>query len=197
METPSNPNNSAITPPWLALMARRVLGTIDLDPASSARANKVIQARYYFNRRDDGLSRVWLPAIQRGPVSIWLNPPGGKTPDNESRARLWWNKLLEEREGRYFGHAIYLAFNIETIRLTQVGCKFSLLKFDTCVPKKRIEFHDANTGKLMRGNRYLSSITYIPGAVDHTIAFHKVFGELGQIVRAARRVYRSPLASRS
>jgi phage N-6-adenine-methyltransferase len=48
--------------------AREVLGTIDLDPASSAAAQRVVNAKTYFNAARNGLTKEW-----RG--KVWLNPP--------------------------------------------------------------------------------------------------------------------------
>lgn len=48
--------------------ARAVLGAIDLDPASSAEANRTVRAARYLTEADNGLARDW-----RG--RTWLNPP--------------------------------------------------------------------------------------------------------------------------
>lgn len=56
------------TPAQFTKLARDVMGAIDLDPASNARANKVVRARKYFSIRDDGLRKRW-----RG--RVWLNCP--------------------------------------------------------------------------------------------------------------------------
>ncbi len=56
------------TPPFLADAARKVLGKIDLDPASCDEANKVVHAEKFFSLADDGLQHEW-----RG--RIFLNPP--------------------------------------------------------------------------------------------------------------------------
>lgn len=56
------------TPAYYIELARLVLGTIDLDPASSAEAQKVVKARKYFSKNDDGLAREWQGRV-------WLNPP--------------------------------------------------------------------------------------------------------------------------
>lgn len=64
-------NSGAIewyTPPEIIAVARRVMGSIDLDPASTPEANTVVQATTYFTIDDDGLRQTW-----RG--NIWLNPP--------------------------------------------------------------------------------------------------------------------------
>jgi phage N-6-adenine-methyltransferase len=48
--------------------AEKVLGAIDLDPASSDAAQKVIKAKQYFTKGDDGLTKEWTGRV-------WLNPP--------------------------------------------------------------------------------------------------------------------------
>lgn len=56
------------TPAEYIEKAREVLGAIDLDPATSERAQKTVQAAQYFTAKDDGLSREWHGRV-------WLNPP--------------------------------------------------------------------------------------------------------------------------
>ena len=58
------------TPAYLVDAARAVLGTIDLDPASSDEAQEVVRATRYFTRETDGLLTPW-PAGAR----TWMNPP--------------------------------------------------------------------------------------------------------------------------
>ena len=57
-----------MTPGYVVTMARDVLGKIDLDPASSAFAQKVIRAERYYTKKDDGLLQEWSGRV-------WLNPP--------------------------------------------------------------------------------------------------------------------------
>jgi len=47
------------TPATIAAAARQVLGNIDLDPASCALANTVIQAERFYTQDDDGLQQPW------------------------------------------------------------------------------------------------------------------------------------------
>jgi DNA N-6-adenine-methyltransferase (Dam) len=64
-----NPNDECYSPPILLNAARRVLGTIDLDPASCAAAQKTVKAGLYYDKQTDGLQHEW-----RGKM-IFLNPP--------------------------------------------------------------------------------------------------------------------------
>lgn len=56
------------TPAPLVALVRSVMGAIDLDPASNAKANIVVQAAKYFTLEADGLAHEW-----RG--RVYLNPP--------------------------------------------------------------------------------------------------------------------------
>lgn len=48
--------------------ARKVMGSIDLDPASSGKAQKAVQAATYYTKVDNGLSKDWSG-------TVFLNPP--------------------------------------------------------------------------------------------------------------------------
>lgn len=56
------------TPPAILQAARQVLGTIDLDPASTPAANTLVQATRFYTRADNGLRQHWYG-------TVWLNPP--------------------------------------------------------------------------------------------------------------------------
>ncbi len=58
------------TPADIIELARRTMGTIDLDPASSPIANQRVKAARYFTIADDGLSQAWHG-------NVWMNHPYG------------------------------------------------------------------------------------------------------------------------
>jgi ParB family chromosome partitioning protein len=56
------------TPGKYIELARTVMGTIDLDPASCDVAQNIVRATRFFTAQDDGLTKEWYG-------NIWLNPP--------------------------------------------------------------------------------------------------------------------------
>lgn len=84
--------------------ARAVMGSIDLDPASSTKANEVVKAVKFFSAKENGLARKWCG-------NIWLNPPYGEL-DGVSQAGAWAEKLAEEVDASRVNAAILLLNNV-------------------------------------------------------------------------------------
>lgn len=77
------------TPAKYIELARRVLGRIDLDPASNAKAQQTVRATKYFTKDDSGLEKEWHGRI-------WLNPPYEPPAISDFAAKL----CNERRAGR-------------------------------------------------------------------------------------------------
>ena len=60
--------NEWYTPPEYIEAARKVLGSIDTDPASSPIANQTVKATGFYTIADNGLKQKWQG-------NVWLNPP--------------------------------------------------------------------------------------------------------------------------
>lgn len=63
-----NKNDEWYTPDYWLNLAREVLGTIDLDPASCEVANQRVKALNYYTEQTSGLTKPWVG-------NIWCNPP--------------------------------------------------------------------------------------------------------------------------
>lgn len=171
------------TPRLLADLARAVLGSIDLDPASCEAANQFVGAARYFTRKEDGLSQDWGFESR-----VYLNPPGGKL-KGESSAVVWWNKLVLEVGLGNVKSAIFLGFSLEFLQTAQqsaldpLGCPF-------CIPRRRTAFIGAaENGQLTEraSPTHANVIVGIPPADDLSRAvfqthFRRAFRTLGTVV---------------
>lgn len=173
-------SNEHYTPPGIALAAREVLGSIDLDPASCAAANTLVQASRFFSEYEDGLAREWSGRV-------FLNPPGGRV-GCISEQKKWWRKLADEYAAGRVTTAIYLGFNLQILQTSQVGCtdKTRLpMQFPMCIPSRRIKFVHNQGGKLVVGGSpaHASVIVYLPPKdVSRSLhAFAKAFSPIGSV----------------
>jgi phage N-6-adenine-methyltransferase len=116
------------TPKEYIEACRDVMGDIDLDPATSKTAQKVVKAKLYYTVADDGLSRTW-----KG--NVFLNPPF-KMPLVQQFVR----KLLEEHSGRNVPQAILLTNNNTDTDWWQAAAREA---FAVCFTDGRIKFYNA------------------------------------------------------
>lgn len=114
-------DNEWYTPPCYIESARKVMGSIDLDPASSETANKVIKAKTYFNESENGLVQAW-----KG--NIWMNPPYAQP--------LIYDFILK-LETETYNQAIVLVNNATE---TKWGQKLMELSSAVCFHTGRIRF---------------------------------------------------------
>ena len=133
-------NNEWYTPAEYIGLAREVMGSIDLDPASSEKANDVVQAKKYYTAKDDGLSQEW-----RG--KVWLNPPY-----SSELITKFTDKLLSERGE--IEQAIVLVNNATE---TEWFSKLAGMCDAVCFPKGRVRFYspDGKVGAPLQGQAVL------------------------------------------
>ncbi len=143
-----------------------MLGEIELDPASSAQANRTVQAKQYYDLATDGLTKRW------NAQTVFMNPPYCKL-GNTSNQEVWTAELLAEYKAGNIGEAIVLVTGaIETAWF------HTLLSYPLCIVKGRIEFTTPAGEK--GGGATKGSVFFYLG--NNTTTFDKVFRRFGVIV---------------
>lgn len=162
-------DNEWYTPPeWIAL-AVEVMGGIDCDPASSARANEIVKATTYHTAADDGLSREWSGRV-------WMNPPYA-----QPLVVDFANKLVHEFISGRVTAAIALTNNATETLWFQGMCREANA---ICFPRGRIRFLDEElnpTGAPLQGQAF----TYFGNDQDR---FVNVFSAHGIVLTTCHSV---------
>jgi len=142
--------------------ARRVLGSIDLDPASSPAANATVGAAEIFTESDNGLSREWKGRI-------WLNPPYGR------KAGDFTLRLCE----LYQSGSVSAAVLLVNAHCTDTGWFQPLWAHTLCFTDHRIDFDGGGRSKKSTST-HGSVFAYLgPDAA----AFATEFAVFGAVVR--------------
>lgn len=149
-------NNEWYTPAEYIEAARAVMGSIDLDPASSEIANRIVKASAYYTAETNGLDKEWSG-------NVWLNPPYAS-----DLIGKFIDKLTTERG---YNQAVVLVNNA-----TETEWFFKLVSVASAVvfPKGRVKFYmpDGRTGAPLQGQ----AILYIGEQPDK---FLKAFSKFG------------------
>lgn len=143
------------TPEQYIESARRVMGSIDLDPASNDFANETVKATTYFDEGMNGLEQEWFG-------NIWLNPP-------YSSALI--QQFAEKLADSVFDQAVVLVNNA-----TETAWFRTLIENADAVvfPTGRIKYRkrDGEKGTPLQGQAFI----YFGDAPGR---FLKVFSEFG------------------
>lgn len=134
--------NEWYTPATYIESACVVMGTIDLDPASSALANGNVQAKRFFSIDDNGLAQDW-----RG--NVWMNPPYSK-----DLIGKFCVKLVEE-----FNAGMVDSFIVLVNNATETEWFNALVSVSSCIcfPRGRIRFESPSgeKGAPLQGQAFL------------------------------------------
>ena len=171
------------TPPRFIEAARLVLGNIDLDPASSADAQKTVRAARYLTPDDDALAPGMRWRLDgESSRRVWLNPPYNRGIIGGFAARL-----LSELNAGNVAAALWLSNNAtETVTWAQPLMKQADV---ICFPAGRIRFGGRADNSPLQGQMVIGL------GVDRdrfTAAFAPlglVFAPLGPSPREARPSY--------
>ena len=133
-------NNEWYTPAEYIEAARSVMGSIDLDPASSDIANETVRAYTFYTSETNGLSHSWIG-------NVWLNPPY-----SSELISQFTDKLIQELAN--INQAIVLVNNAtETEWFNKLVRKASCV----CFPRSRVKFYmpDKKIGAPLQGQAIL------------------------------------------
>jgi hypothetical protein len=153
--------NEWFTPAFYIELARKVLGEIDLDPASHEKAQQTVRAAQFFSKEDDGTTREWHGRI-------WLNPPY-----SARLIRAFVRKLIEEIDAQRVSAAIMLTHNYtDSDWFDNAATRAAAV----CFPRSRVKFCDIDgiVSSPTQGQAFFYFGSNLP-------LFHKVFRPLGMI----------------
>lgn len=129
-------NNEWYTPADYIEAAREVMGSIDLDPASSDVAQETVRAARYYTAETNGLDKTWSG-------NVWMNPPYAS-----DLIGLFIDKLIQEMPN--IKQAIVLVNNA-----TETEWFYKLVRYSNavCFPRSRVKFYmpDGKTGAPLQG----------------------------------------------
>jgi ParB family chromosome partitioning protein len=153
------------TPAYVVDVVRAALGTIDVDPASCEAANRVVQARHFFTRADDGLRQPWRGTVFLNPLGGWCDadgrlvikgsktapactvsgacglPPGHTHVGVTSSQKRWWEELARRFDRGDVAAAVFLSFSVELLQTSQVDATSRTPhSFTICFPSRRIAY---------------------------------------------------------
>jgi phage N-6-adenine-methyltransferase len=150
------------TPALYIEKARRVLGSIDLDPASCAEAQVTVKANKWFGVEDDGLKQKWSG-------KVWLNPPYAG-----ALVAKFAQKIIEAWQARRLSSAIML-----TNAYTETSWFHNLAKASNavCFTRGRIKFLSPHGEKCSPTNG--QSLFYFGNDIP---SFTEQFADVGLIM---------------
>lgn len=151
------------TPKKIIRLVKRLMKEIDVDPASSKTANRIIGAKKYYTKEEDGLKQEWKGRV-------WMNPPY-----SQPLVTKFCNLFVEKHISGEISEGCVLVNNATETRFYQNMMQHCRA---ICFVKGRIKFVDANgesTGAPLQGQ----TILYFGEYVD---SFAEVFSELGVVL---------------
>lgn len=173
----SSESNEHYTPPDIVERSRALMGSIDLDPSSCAKANEVVQATRIFTIDDNGLDHDW-------PGNVFMNPPGGRREeDHQSNLSLWTTHLREQYASAKTAQAIAVIFRVD---LSTTWFR-PLWKFALCFPWDRLEFLDQNL-QPQKAPTHCNALVYMGRDIDR---FVELFSPVGQCVLPGKKYARA------
>jgi ParB family chromosome partitioning protein len=151
--------NEWYTPQEYVDAARKVMGAIDLDPASSELAQQTIKAGSFYSMDDDGLRHEWSGRV-------WLNPPYSQPAIHE-----FMQKAVDEFKAGNMTECIALTHNYTDTKWFHLAAEHAAA---ICFTRGRIAFvsPDGKKAAPTQGQAFF----YFGGRIDAFAAEFSRFG---------------------
>lgn len=164
-------SNERYTPQTVIDLAKKVIGHINIDPASCEYANSIVDADVFYDYRQDGLKHKWYG-------SGWCNPPYGIIKGMAyGYQQLFSYKAVEEYNAGRLKQMILLLNGLSPYR----GWFKELEGHPMCLYEHNVVYYNKDTEKLKHG--FGSCFLYIGPSED---TFYDVFSPYGLILKAMK-----------
>ena len=172
--------------------AHLLMGGIDLDPASSQKANEYVNAKKFYTPKEDGLNEMeWFGNVYVFPPKnsyFWHHKSQrwkmtrGLSPTLTSSYAIWWRALKRKWLSGEVEQGIYFANAPDMFMYCQ-----DIFDHPICIFKNRptLKQHFITTGEVKARNTCVSFLVYLQpkkNSGDATENFIEMYREKGRIL---------------
>lgn len=169
-----------------------LMGQIDLDPASSAKANEYVNAKHFYTPKEDGLNEMeWFGNVYLFPPNhsyFWHNQSQrwkmtrGLSPTLSSGHAIWWRALKRKWLSGEIEQGVYFANAPDMFLYCQ-----DIFDHPICILKTRpmLNQHFFTTGEIKSRNTCASFVVFLQpkkNVAEATENFIEIYSPKGRVL---------------